>query len=138
MSNLRFTSFRVSVFAAAALLTVGCARQARSDTGQALSPIADPALATAPEPREWRGHYRAGWESAVFEPCGVGETWWAWSGEKVLRHDTNGWGQAFVVVRGRVSEPGAYGHLDRYRRQIVITEVVRVVEDGSGCAAAPL
>jgi hypothetical protein len=102
------------------LLTPGCA--GRSDRDALPVTAAEP----APIAERFAGYYEAGWEREVFRPCGVQEDWWSWSTGKIIQEDPRGWGRVFVVLEGTVSPPGSYGHLGRYPRQIVITEVIEV------------
>lgn len=97
-----------------------------------------------------RGGYVSGLETSSFTPCAAeyeGEQWWldadsaSWARlERVmdrLRPDTAGsWvhAEAFVAVRGSVTDRGEYGHVGAYDRRIRVTEVLEAVPaDSASC-----
>ncbi len=80
--------------------------------------------------REFAGVYELGFERHTFRPCGSRETWWVGIAPAELQRGLGT--REFVRVRGTVGERGGYGHLARYPRQILITEVVSTSE--SSCA----
>jgi hypothetical protein len=99
-------------------------------------PSPEPATARESDARVERfvGFYEVGWEREVFRPCGVDEEWWSWNTERVIRDDWRGWGRAFVELEGTVSGRGAFGHLGRYPRQIVVTRLIEVrPAEGAAC-----
>jgi hypothetical protein len=80
--------------------------------------------------REFAGVYELGFERQTFRPCGSRETWWVGIAPAELQ---TGYGtREFVRVRGTVGKRGGYGHLARYPRQIIITEVVSTSESSCG------
>jgi hypothetical protein len=81
--------------------------------------------------REFEGVYELGFERHTFRPCGSRETWWVGIAPAELQRGLGT--RAFMRVRGTVGERGGYGHLARYPRQIIITEVVST--SGERCAA---
>jgi hypothetical protein len=75
-----------------------------------------------PAPREIAGVYELGFERQTFRPCGSDETWWVSTAPASLHRGLGT--RAFVRVRGTVGPRGAFGHLGKYPRQIVIREVI--------------
>lgn len=81
------------------------------------------------------GVYEFGLEREAFRPCGGRRAWWVGGSPAGLRGELGQ--RSFVVVRGAVSPDGAYGHMGRYPRQIVITQVVSSSDAAeAGCPAA--
>jgi hypothetical protein len=79
--------------------------------------------------REYRGHYRWGFEVSEFRPCGSSEKWWATGDPASLRrvHDTPAPGpvqELFVVWYGKPSAKGAHGHLGAYSREFKVARLV--------------
>jgi hypothetical protein len=85
--------------------------------------------APAPE-REFEGVYELAFERHTFRPCGSRETWWVGIAPAELQRGLGT--RAFVRVRGTVGRRGGYGHLARYPRQIIITEVVSTSHERCG------
>ena len=103
------------------LLLAGCAHGAQVDD---------------PPAQRFEGYYEAEWERQVFRPCGIRETWWAWNTALIAREPEGAPGRFFVVLEGRVSPTGRYGHLGQYPRQILITKVLEVrPAEGSRCSS---
>ena len=80
---------------------------------------------TAPWPQEgvFAGYYGDGFEISDFRPAGTNERWWP--GINLLSlpdcHPTN---PCYLVVRGQLSGLGPHGHLDKYKRELQVTEVI--------------
>ena len=89
-----------------------------------------PALARDTPEREFEGVYELGFERHTFRPCGSRETWWVGIAPAELQRGLGT--RAFVRVRGTVGRRGGYGHLARYPRQIIITEVVSTSDEPCG------
>ena len=99
---------------------------------------------------EWAGHYEYGFETSLFTPCHElpdldgtayeGEKRWIWVDR--VPADTNGhavkWpdpgGQPYPTVfvrwRGRLTGPGAYGHLGLGMYQLSVTQLLEVRRPG--------
>jgi hypothetical protein len=89
-----------------------------------------------------RGHFTYGFEVARFVPCGSSEQWWVSDGiDQVRRHVGqlgSGYGTIYIEFVGVVSEPGKFGHLGAYRREVKIEQVVLVDEPRKDCRAQRL
>lgn len=79
---------------------------------------------------EIAGVYELGFERQTFRACGAGETWWVGTAPASLQRGLGT--RAYVRVKGTVGPRGAFGHLGKYPRQIVIREVVSVTP-GAEC-----
>lgn len=85
----------------------------------------------------YAGHYSTGFEVSAFTECGSGEAWWV-RGTADLQvqakaaNDGAAYEPVFVRVRGTLSEPGTYGHLGAYPRELTVTEVIEV-STADGC-----
>jgi hypothetical protein len=77
-------------------------------------------------PREgvFRGTYTHRFEVSRFVPEGTEEEWWL-SGRAINRSDL-AFKQTFLVVCGKLSDPGEYGHFGAYDRELVVEEVLEV------------
>lgn len=87
----------------------------------------------------YTGVYAEGLETMTFRADGVDETWSVASGGALYalqsaapRVDSESGGERApfnvrATVRGVLSQPGRYGHLGFFRREITITEVVEVL-----------
>lgn len=116
------------LWAFSVVFAAGCSSRSDAET----LPLPTTQSEAAEVPVQWVGFYEAAWEREVFLPCGVDEEWWSWSTVRIIRNDPRGWGRAFVVIEGRVSARGRFGHLGRFPRQIVITRAleIRPAEEG--------
>lgn len=94
-----------------------------------LAACASPASARA---QRFSGSYDWHFETSSFRPDGGGGPYWL-SGEgdtleritAALGHSGRGtWGQFHIVVEGRLSEEGRYGHMGGYRRELHVTRVI--------------
>jgi hypothetical protein len=96
-------------------------------TTSALFLLLQPGKDTAPWPQEgvFAGYYRNGFEISDFRPAGTNERWWLSGGgnpHSLLNcHRTN---PCYLVVRGQLSGLGPRGHLDAYKRELRVTEVI--------------
>ena len=107
------------VFVAALLLLVGC-------------------RSLPPESGIYRGHFTFGFEHSDFHPCDRNEMWWvSWEkGEKLadaamaIKGITNA--TVYVEVQGDVSATGHYGHLNGYKREIVVRKILVVRSSSLG------
>ncbi len=76
---------------------------------------------------EVSGVYSGGFEASFLGPCGSAETWWVRSSlDFHRRYATLGlppYGNAFVRVEGRLSEPGHYGRMGLACREFSVLEV---------------
>lgn len=88
---------------------------------------------------EYQGIYERGFEADAFHPCGTGEAWWVTGGEdlharyaEVTERDYQ---PVYVVVRGELSEPGSWGHLGGYDRQIDVEELIAMDPQRTRCPA---
>lgn len=99
-----------------------------------------------------RGLFFAGFEQHSFMPCAADETWW-WG--KAYPTDPD-WlmvddlfddscdpeedpycGLVYMEVDGSVSEPGQYGHLGQYERELIVSRVYYAsVDVPAGCKRA--
>lgn len=109
-----------------------------SDTNGGTSTTKTPDSTAPDESGEYAGHYSVGFEVSEFVPCGSDESWWlVGTAELVSQVQGDEPGgtpttPVFVRVRGELSDPGSYGHLGAYDRQLTVTEVVEV-GSGGGC-----
>jgi hypothetical protein len=79
----------------------------------------------------FRGHYVTAFEVSIFRPCNSSEEWWL-SGNLerlyqpgvLLESPATHSSECYVELRGRLAGPGSYGHLGRYQRELVVTEVL--------------
>ena len=96
---------------------------------------------TRQAPATYKGFWTLNFEGSSFVPCGSSERWWLGaSRESTLRAQLKAVaGEGFLVehghpqpvyieVRGRVSEPGHFGHLGAYSRdlEVLAANVVRL------------
>jgi hypothetical protein len=82
---------------------------------------------TAPWPQSgtFVGFYLHGFEISDFKPAGTRERWWIKWGAEVTRPAPCGPSNpCYAVMRGQLSDPGSYGHLSAYRRELTVTEVL--------------
>jgi hypothetical protein len=86
----------------------------------------------APTTERFTGLYADGFEMQAFTADGRGESWWV-NLEPPARETINAVKGANAppfgfriraVVEGRLSDPGHYGHLGAYPRQLTITRVL--------------
>ena len=96
-----------------------------------------------PGPGTFRGHVRMGWEISDFVPCNSSERWWvnamdSRTREKLFSVNHFAGQTAYAEVKGMLSTPGEYGHLDAYRRMLVVQEVLILREPGpNDCKESP-
>lgn len=86
------------------------------------------------QPRTWRrGRFLARWEVSSFQPHGDSARWWvtfAKPKDKALGTLLQRAASPVTVeFFGKVSEPGAYGHLGLYEREFVVERVREVTEE---------
>jgi hypothetical protein len=88
---------------------------------------------SAPGTERFTGLYADGFEMQAFTADGRGETWWAHlePDARAAIDAAKGPGPRVpfgfrirAEVEGRLSEPGHYGHLGAYPRQLTITRVI--------------
>ena len=87
----------------------------------------------SPVVRQISGCYFTGFETSAFTPKGTHESWWVeWDAdttllERALPRNADGsrgvW-SVFVVVRGKVSGAGRYGHMGGYTKEIVVSRLI--------------
>jgi hypothetical protein len=79
-----------------------------------------------------RGYFSYGFETSAFHPCNSDEAWWVTGEGTAALIEQYGqvapadYEPVYAEVRGQVSEPGAYGHLGAYQRELTVTEVVEL------------
>ena len=83
----------------------------------------------------FRGRYLHAFEASAFTECGATEGWWASfearhptldsaiAAERALEDHT----EVYLVVRGRLSPEGSYGHLGGSRRELRIEAIETVL-----------
>ena len=83
----------------------------------------------------YAGLFRFGFERSDFRLVGSRERWWLTGNigdvtDRLARPSSSKPAElrnpVFLVVEGELSEPGYYGHLGRYRRELRVTKVVEV------------
>ncbi|MCC7077191.1 MAG: hypothetical protein IT198_08710 [Acidimicrobiia bacterium] len=79
----------------------------------------------------YTGHYSTGFEVSAFVECGSDEQWWVVGSAELTEEveaaaDSPPYEPVYLRVRGTLSEPGTYGHLGAYQRQLTVTEVLDV------------
>ncbi len=85
----------------------------------------------------FQGYYTKGFEVSSFTPDGIEEEWWLdGSIGKIVnqmiapKNETSKIkSPAYIVVRGKLSPPGNYGHLGHYNRELVVEEVIEVKQN---------
>jgi hypothetical protein len=85
----------------------------------------------ARETRLYGGVLSIGFEQVAFVADGAAEPWWAsfeaetWQGAvaPLQTRCAMPWGAVHLIVEGEVSEPGQYGHLGAYKRELRVTSV---------------
>src|SRR5262249_19622228 len=89
--------------------------------------------------REYRGHYRWGFEVREFRPCGSDERWWVTGSYDVLRRIHNSEGRAsqrypeiFVRWKGKPGAKGRHGHLGAYSREFIASELFEARQPRQG------
>jgi hypothetical protein len=107
-------------------------------------------VVTNPNPLSqlYRGCYIAGFETSAFNPVGTKDSWWVdWEVDTTILRKARAQepgspsrpSSVFMVVRGRISEEGAYGHMGGYRRKIIVSEIISarkpLPEDQCGLSA---
>jgi hypothetical protein len=94
---------------------------------------------------EYRGCYTGGFEMSAFTPLGTRENWWTkWDTSTAMLEVAAGtagrgvWPTLFVVLQGRVSEEGRYGHMGQYSRQIAVSRILaaRKPQPGEPCGGS--
>jgi hypothetical protein len=89
----------------------------------------------------FHGRYFYHFEASTFTPKDGGHSWCVDADqmasarlpeEEAPSPFGGSWGWADVVVRGELSEPGAYCNMGAYRHRLNVLEVVKVVRTGSG------
>jgi hypothetical protein len=119
----------------------------------ALAACSDVTSIDAAGTREFRGRYGSGFEASAFLACEQPDgasAWWAEfaleersvpldSAFAAARNVSEPWRgpEMYVEVRGRLSEPGAYGHLSAWKRQLTILAVRRVAAWSPTACARP-
>lgn len=91
-----------------------------------LEPVKE--TAPAPTPQTYRGRITIGFERSLFQPEGTNEFYWAKGPLHTLpieRHDRTIDHFFDVEVEGVISEPGNYGHLGLYSREIRISKLLK-------------
>jgi hypothetical protein len=81
-----------------------------------------------------QGFFSYGFETVAFRPCGSAEQWWVVGDgaametliEQYSAVAGADYAEVYVEVRGDPSDPGTYGHLGAYTRELSLTEVVSV------------
>lgn len=72
----------------------------------------------------YRGRFAQGFEMSSFVPCDGEEDWWAVGNlQPITREAPYDYSPVYVEVTGAVTEPGRYGHLGAYDRELNIREV---------------
>jgi hypothetical protein len=86
----------------------------------------------------YRGQLHYGFEKSSFTPCGSSEEWWVEGEVKDIGEfvdnepsllqsgEIHKYGTLYVELRGDISPEGHYGHLHKYKRLFVVSEVVEV------------
>lgn len=84
------------------------------------------------------GHFRSAFELSALEACGEDESWWVTTADGLIERYhavASNSEPVFVVLRGRLSKPGSFGHLGAYNRHLQVTEVVDVRSAAEGDCA---
>jgi hypothetical protein len=79
---------------------------------------------------ETAGLLTFGFETSSFLPCGHQEAWWVRGREDLTQHyaalELPPGQSAYARLRGERSDRGHYGHLDIYRYELEVTEVLEL------------
>ena len=79
---------------------------------------------------ETAGLLTFGFEASSFLPCGHQEAWWVMGREDLTQRyaalELPPGRSAYARLRGERSDRGHYGHLDAYRYELEVTEVVEL------------
>jgi Sel1 repeat-containing protein len=87
----------------------------------------------SPVVRQYSGCYFAGFETRALTPKGTQESWWVkWDADTKLlaralprnEDSSRGVRSVFVVVQGRLSPAGRYGHLGGHTREIIVSRLI--------------
>jgi hypothetical protein len=103
----------------------------------ALAPVSC-ALLDGVERGTFRGTYVSAFEASSFVPCGGSNSWWLEDASGTLHSqlppfDSLSFSRAaYIVVAGRRSSKGQFGHLGSYDYALTVTSVVSVSPDTSG------
>jgi hypothetical protein len=123
----------------AVLVLVACRQPVPSDP-----PGAERVLTPFPyrqpvDVKDYIGHVGFGFEHRIFVPCGADakEAWWLETADRSISRKLKGLVGSeccssssspgvvlFAHVRGRLYGPGDFGHLDQYRRELWLDEVL--------------
>ena len=121
------------------LLAVGCSRL--PEAPGAPESLEVPGGITRNAPATFKGLWTLNFEVSAFVPCGSYERWWLGATHESTLHAQlkavagegslveHGHPQpVYIEVRGRVSEPGHFGHLGAYSRDLEVSaaNVVRL------------
>jgi hypothetical protein len=85
----------------------------------------------------FQGYYTHGFEVSQFTPQGTNEKWWLeGSIEDIIRQLVAPKDETpklkspiYIVVEGKLSKPGKYGHLGGYVRRLSVEKVVQVKQN---------
>ncbi len=84
---------------------------------------------SAPWPADgvFSGYYQWGFERSDFKPAGTTERWWVAGNIAPLRQSSSP-ETVYIVIRGTLSPKSRYGHLDQYKRELTVEEVIEMRE----------
>jgi hypothetical protein len=78
----------------------------------------------------FRGRYVHAFEASAFTECGRSESWWATFQAQhpsldsaIANENLEGQTEVFLVVHGRLSDEGSYGHLGASTRELTVDAV---------------
>ena len=99
------------------------------------------------EQRVFRGHYRAAFETSVFQSCSSREEWWVSGNIRsaigfLRRRQSSGPAgsespggyppDCYVEWRGSLSPLGPHGHNGQYQRELFVSEILTLRETDPG------
>ena len=113
MISLDDMTRRFIALGTATILSVCCVVSASSSSAQG-----------TPRGDTYYGQYSFGFEKSEFIPSGRHERWWL-SGN-IGDIEQRAISPVFVSVEGQLSEPGRYGHLGAYSRELIVKRVLLV------------
>lgn len=77
---------------------------------------------------EVEGLYTLSFEVSAFSPSDSGERWWVVSRELIALMKTRGVSEIHVILKGKLSPAGRYGHMRSYRHCLAQPKVVKVLD----------
>jgi hypothetical protein len=84
-------------------------------------------VSLSPAPIQYAGYYVSSFEKSLFKPVDSTERWWLSgsyscpnTGIDLMPRDQGATVPVFLIVRGKLSAKGRYGHMGAYDRELVV------------------